>query len=52
VQTWGNEVYKTVSRYRGRIDAYQICNEPNLAEMWHKPRYAEPEEYVRFLREA
>ena len=52
VQSWGDSVYNTVSRYRGRIAAYQICNEPNLAEMWHKPRHAQPAEYVSFLREA
>lgn len=52
VQSWGDYVYDVVSRYRGRIAAYQICNEPNLAEMWHKPRHADPGEYVAFLREA
>nr|MBC7245916.1 hypothetical protein [Chloroflexota bacterium] len=52
VQSWGNAVYDIVRRYRGRIAAYQICNEPNLAEMWHKPRHADPAEYVAYLREA
>jgi len=50
--SWGREVHDLVSRYRGRIDAYQICNKPNLAEMWHRPQYAQPGEYVTFLREA
>lgn len=52
VPSWGDYVYEIVSRYRGRIAAYQICNEPNLAEMWHKPQHADPAEYVAFLREA
>lgn len=52
LQAWGDYVYDVVSRYRGRIAAYQICNEPNLAEMWHKPQHADPAEYVAFLREA
>ncbi len=52
VPAFGDYVYQLVSRYRGRISAYQICNEPNLAEMWHKPKYAEPSEYVAYLREA
>jgi len=52
LESWGNYVYEIVSRYRGRIAAYQICNEPNLAEMWHKPQHADPTEYVAFLREA
>lgn len=52
VSSWGDYVYDMVSRYRGRVAAYQICNEPNLAEMWHKPQHADPAEYVAFLREA
>ena len=52
VQNFGDSVYSIVSQYRGRIAAYQICNEPNLAEMWHKPKYADPAEYVAYLREA
>lgn len=52
VRAFGDYVYQLVSRYRGRISAYQICNEPNLAEMWHKPKYADPSEYVAYLREA
>jgi hypothetical protein len=51
VQSWGDYVYDVVSQYRGRIEAYQICNEPNLAEMRHKPQHADPAEYVAFLRE-
>jgi len=52
LETWGDQVQDVVSRYRGRIAAYQICNEPNLAEMWHKPQHAGPGEYVAYLREA
>jgi hypothetical protein len=52
VSSFGDEVYDLVSRFRGRVAAYQICNEPNLAEMWHKPQYAAPSEYVAYLREA
>ena len=52
VAGWGDYVYDIASRYRGRIAAYQICNEPNLAEMWHKPQHASPVEYVSYLREA
>lgn len=52
VQAWGDYVESIVRRYRGRVDAYQIANEPNLARMWHKPKHADPAEYVAFLREA
>jgi len=52
VAAFGDYVYELVSHYRGQISAYQICNEPNLAEMWHKPKHAEPSEYVGYLREA
>lgn len=52
VQAWGDYVESIVRRYRGRVDAYQIANEPNLAKMWHKPKHADPAEYVAYLREA
>ncbi len=52
VSSFGDEVYNLVSRFRGRVTAYQICNEPNLAEMWHKSQHATPGEYVAYLREA
>jgi hypothetical protein len=31
---WGNYCSTIATRYRGRIDAYQIWNEPNLAREW------------------
>jgi hypothetical protein len=31
---WANYCGMVASRYRGRIDAYQIWNEPNLAREW------------------
>jgi hypothetical protein len=37
------------SRYRGRIQAYQIWNEPNLAREWGNKR-PDPTGYVRMLR--
>ena len=52
VSSFGDEVFELASRFRGRVAAYQICNEPNLAEMWHKPQHATPGEYVAYLREA
>jgi len=52
VSSFGDEVNDLVSRFRGRVAAYQICNEPNLAEMWHKSQHAAPAEYVAYLREA
>jgi hypothetical protein len=52
VSSFGDEIYDLVSRFKGRVAAYQICNEPNLAEMWHRPQHASPSEYVSYLREA
>jgi hypothetical protein len=52
VSSFGDEVYDLVLRFKGRVAAYQICNEPNLAEMWHQPQHAAPGEYVAYLREA
>jgi len=45
----GNFLYALASRYRGRIKAYQIWREPNLASQWGRPNAAE---YVALLRVA
>jgi hypothetical protein len=42
---------QVVSRYRGRIQAYQIWNEPNLAREWGGKR-PDPAAYTRMLRSA
>ena len=39
------------SRYRGRVDAYEIWNEPNLAREWGG-RAPNPAEYVELLKVA
>jgi hypothetical protein len=39
------------SRYKGRIQAYEIWNEPNLAREWGERR-PDPGEYARMLRAA
>jgi len=48
---FGNFVYAMASRYRGRIRAYEIWNEPNLAREWGG-RPPSPAEYVRLLKVA
>jgi len=50
-QDFADFCYAVASRYRGRIRAYSIWNEPNLAREWggQKPNAAE---YVRLLRVA
>ncbi len=45
----GDFLYALASRYRGRIKAYQIWREPNLASQWRRPHAAE---YVALLRVA
>ncbi len=45
----GDFLYGLASRYRGRIKAYQIWREPNLASQWGHPNAAE---YVALLRVA
>lgn len=47
----GDFLYAMASRYKGRIRAYEIWNEPNLAREWggRSPNAAQ---YVRLLREA
>jgi hypothetical protein len=42
-------VYAVASRYKGRIHAYQIWNEPNLAREWGG-RSPNPAEYVAMLK--
>jgi hypothetical protein len=34
LQDWRNYVTTIVARYKGRIQAYEIWNEPNLADFW------------------
>jgi GH35 family endo-1,4-beta-xylanase len=48
---WGDFIYALSTRYKGRIAAYQIWNEPNLAREWggRPPNAAE---YVRLLQVA
>jgi LysM repeat protein len=48
---YGDFVYALASRYKGRIQAYEIWNEPNLAREWgNQPPNAA--EYVALLRVA
>jgi hypothetical protein len=44
-------VQQTVERYRGRVQAYQIWNEPNLTSEWGRQR-PDPPAYTRLLRGA
>jgi len=34
IEDWRNYVRTVVSRYKGRIQAYEIWNEPNLGDFW------------------
>jgi hypothetical protein len=47
-EDFGDFCYEIASRYRGRIQAYQIWNEPNLAREWGG-QPPNPQEYVRLL---
>jgi hypothetical protein len=48
-QDFGDFCHVLADRYRGRVAAYQVWNEPNLAREWgaHSP---DPVEYVELLR--
>jgi hypothetical protein len=48
-QDFGDFCYAIASRYAGRVEAYQVWNEPNLAREWggHPP---DPAGYVELLR--
>ena len=47
---WGDFVYATVSRYRGRVRYYQLWNEPNIYPEWGE-RPVNPEAYTQLLCE-
>lgn len=49
LKDWTDFLKAFVTRYKGRIRAYQIWNEPNLAREWCK-RPPNPEEYAQFLK--
>lgn len=48
---WGDFVYALAKRYKGRIAAYEVWNEPNLAREWGE-RPPSAAEYVRLLQVA
>lgn len=48
-QDYVNFLTTLATRYKGRIDAYQIWNEPNLAREWGN-RPPNPAEYTELLR--
>ncbi|MBA2446437.1 MAG: cellulase family glycosylhydrolase [Chloroflexi bacterium] len=50
-EDFGDFIYALASRYRGRVRAYQIWNEPNLAVEWGR-RPPDPTAYARLLRVA
>jgi polysaccharide biosynthesis protein PslG len=47
----GDFLYDLASRYRGKVRAYQVWNEPNLAIEWGR-RPPDPAAYARLLRVA
>jgi hypothetical protein len=50
-QDFANFLTALATRYRGRIDAYQVWNEPNLAREWGN-RSPNPAEYTQLLKVA
>lgn len=48
-QDFGDFCYAMAERYRGRIQAYQVWNEPNLSREWGN-RTPSPREYTELLR--
>jgi hypothetical protein len=49
MQDFYDYVFAVASRYRGRVEAYQIWNEPNLAREWGD-RPPNPAEYTELLK--
>lgn len=48
-QDFGDFCRALAERYQGRIDAYQVWNEPNLSREWGN-RAPDPQEYTALLR--
>jgi hypothetical protein len=48
-QDFGDFCHALADRYRGRVRAYQVWNEPNLAREWQH-QLPDPAEYVELLR--
>ncbi len=45
---WGEYVYRTMSRYRGRAPYWSVWNEPNIPNFWQpEPR---PDDYAKMLK--
>lgn len=49
---FGNFIEEFVARYRGRVAAIQVWNEPNLRGEWVTGRPVNPAEYVQLLKTA
>jgi hypothetical protein len=49
LQDFQDFCFATASRYRGKIKAYQVWNEPNLAREWGEQQ-PNPAEYVELLK--
>ena len=48
LEAWGDHVEELAEAGRGRIDSYEVCNEPNLSWLWEgKP--PDPARYVQML---
>ncbi|GAB6164908.1 hypothetical protein JCM19992_09080 [Thermostilla marina] len=47
---WRAFVKAAARRYRGRVDHWEIWNEPNISKFW-QPRKPNPQDYVRLVRE-
>ena len=50
-QDYADFLFALASRYKGRIRAYQIWNEPNLADNWCN-QSPDPKNYVKLLKKA
>jgi hypothetical protein len=48
LQQWAAYVERTVAHYRGRIDAWEVWNEPDVPLFWQ----GTPQEYVQLLQTA
>ncbi len=51
LETWGDEIETIATAGLGRVEAYEICNEPNVERFWGG-RPPDPAQYVQMLQVA
>jgi hypothetical protein len=52
LDAWENYVFQTVNRYKGRVNAWEVWNEPDVAFFWGGRDGGDPVAYTELLKRA